>query len=127
MVPVLTGWALVLLCTLDVLAATGTRWGNWVGAIFAGKATRTDEASAAKQSLRRVFIGSAWIAAFVGLVLAAGFMAAIPVYVALFVILQGKMPVRQGVAAAVATSAFTAVVFEWLLQYPVYRGFLFEP
>ncbi len=127
MVPVLTGWVLVLLCALDAMAATGTRWGDWVGAAFSGEAARTDEAGAARQSLRRVLIASAWVAAFVGAVLAVGFLVAIPVYVALFVIVQGKMSLRRGAAAAVATSAFTAIVFEWLMQYPVYRGFLFEP
>ena len=55
-----------------------------------------------------------------------GFLPVIPVYVGLFVILQGRMKAWQGLAAAVATTAFTGIVFEWLMQYSVYRGFLFE-
>jgi hypothetical protein len=50
---------------------------------------------------------------------------ATPVYVALFVILQGRMSLRRALIAAAATAGFIAATFEWLMQFELYRGLLF--
>lgn len=125
MVPALTGWLLVVLCGLDLIAATGTKAGRAVAAFFAGEVVAEPDAAPARP-YRRTIIAAGWIAGFVLAVALFGFLPVIPVYVALFVILQGRMKAWQGLAAAVATTAFTGIVFEWLMQYSIYRGFLFE-
>ena len=125
MVPALTGWLLVVLGSLDLIAATGTRAGRAVTAFFAGEMV-TGEGSVAASPYRRMVVAAGWIAAFVAAVVLFGFIPAIPVYVALFVVLQGRMRIWKGAAAAVATTAFTVIVFEWLMQYSIYRGVLFE-
>jgi len=125
MVPALTGWILIILCTLDVIATTGTTAGRAIASFFAGEAVVADPESA-RGPYGRIFLAAAWLAVFVAAVALVGFVPVIPVYVALFVILQGRMKVWKGVAASLATTAFTVVVFEWLMEYSIYRGILFE-
>ena len=125
-VPVLVGWVMFTLCVLDVVASTGTRIGDMVRAFFSGTVIGKDNSSAAGKPVGRTIAAMLWPTAFVLMVGVFGFMAVIPVYVFLFVVLQGKKSFRQGIIAAAVTTAFTYVVFELLLSYEVYKGIVFS-
>jgi putative tricarboxylic transport membrane protein len=125
MVPALTAWILVVLALFDIAASTGTRAGNYIAAFFTGSLSGPAGDEDKPQPARRALAACAWVTGYLGAVLLAGFHVATPVYVALYVIGQGKMSVRRGVLTAVATEGFIAVTFEWLMQFSLYRGILF--
>ena len=124
-VPMLVGWSMVILCALDVVAATETRVGNVVKAFFSGTIVGESAAHGVAQPLVKTLVAMAWPIAFVGLVVLFGFVAVIPFYVFLFVVLHGRKSVRLGLIAAICTTAFIFVVFEQLLSYEVYKGLVF--
>lgn len=124
--PVLVGWVMVILCALDVVASTGTRVGDMVRAFFSGTLIGEAVSTAAGKPLSRTLIAMLWPMAFVVLVAVFGFMPVIPVYAFLFVVVQGRKSVRQGIISAVVTTVFTYVVFELLLRYEVYGGIVFS-
>ncbi len=125
-VPVIVGWSLIVLCVLDLIAATGTAPGNAVKTFFTG--TIVGEASGeavAAQPMRKVLVAMAWPVAFVVIVYFVGFLISIPVYVFTFVTLQGQKSVKVAAWSAVAATAFTWIVFSQLMQYEVFPGLLF--
>ena len=85
-----------------------------------------DNSSAAGKPVGRTIATMLWPTAFVLTVGVFGFMPVIPVYVFLFVVVQGKKSFRQGIIAAAVTTAFTYVVFELLLSCEVYKGIVFS-
>ena len=125
MVPVLTAWTLLIFALLDLAAATGTRPGRFIAAVFAGAEAAPESDAGKPQPLRKVFTACAWVTGYLIAVLLAGFHVATPVYVALYVIVQGRMSLRKGLIAAAATAGFIAVTFEWLMHFELYRGWLF--
>jgi hypothetical protein len=123
-VPELSAGALLVFALLDLIAATGTRPGHFIAALFAGTLegpAGDDEPHPPRQVLEAL----AWVAGYLGFVLLAGFHVATPVYVALFIIARGRMTLRRALIAAAATAGFIAVTFEWLMQFELYRGLLF--
>lgn len=126
LVPVLVGWVLVGLAVLDVIVATGSRLGIYVNEFFTGQIVGEAVSKPQPKLMVRAVIAVLWVAAFVALVMVFGFFLVIPFYVLGFVVVQGKKTLSKGVWAAVGTTLFTYVVFEILLQYEVYRGWLFE-
>jgi hypothetical protein len=124
MMPALTGWFLVVMSFLDILANTGTRVGGAVAEFFSGKLTGEAKGEA-HGSLGRTVQAMAWPGGFVAGIVLFGFFIAIPIYVFLFMLLFGKKSLRKAVTGALATTFFTLVVFEWLLDYEVFRGVLF--
>jgi len=125
MVPALTAWTLIVLGLLDLAAATGTRAGDAIKAFFTGSAGAPDDDDGKPQPTRKVFAACAWATGYLGAVLLIGFHLATPVYVALYVIRHGKLSVRRGVIAAIATEAFVAGTFEWGMKFELFRGVLF--
>lgn len=127
LVPTLVAWLTIGLATLDILSCSGTRFGQFMGKVLSGAAsTDTDKVPKLGGVLRRQVIAVVWMSGFVALVAVVGFLPVIPIYVLLFMRLQGGKPWRQSVIAAVATSLFVWVAFELLLRYNVYGGLLFE-
>lgn len=123
--PVLVGWVMAVLCALDVVASSRTRVGNLVRALFSG--TRDDHGAVkgTGTSVARSVTSILWPTAFVGLVALFGFLPVIPGYVFLFVVLQGRKPIRQGLTAAAITTALVYVIFKLALRYEVFQGLLF--
>lgn len=124
MMPALIGWLLVILAVLDILAATPTKIGAAIAEFFAGKVVG-EAKSEAHGTLLRTLMAAAWPGAFVAGVVLFGFFVAIPIYVFLFMLLYGGKTLKEAILAAAVTTAFTLVVFEWLLDYEVFRGILF--
>ncbi|HEY7655834.1 MAG TPA: tripartite tricarboxylate transporter permease [Burkholderiales bacterium] len=125
MVPALTAWTLLIFALLDIAAATGTRPGRYIAALFTGSLAGPEGDEGKPLPPRRVITACSWVTGYLVAVLLVGFHAATPVYVALFVIVQGRMSLRGALIAAAATAGFNAVTFEWLMQFELYRGLLF--
>ena len=126
MVPVIVGWSMIILCILDVIAVSDSKVGKAVKTFFTG--TIIGEAAAEKSDTptRKIIVAMLWPSSFVALVYFFGFVLLIPFYVFLFVVVQGRKPMKQGLLSAIITTAFIYIVFEKLLQYEVYKGLLFD-
>jgi len=124
-VPMLIAWSMLILCALDIVATTGTKIGRYVKAFFSGTIVGEAADDGTPRPLGKTLVAMAWPIGFVGSVVFFGFVAVIPVYVFLFVLLQGRKSIRLALTSAVSTTAFTYVVFDQLLQYEVYRGLVF--
>jgi hypothetical protein len=67
----------------------------------------------------------AWVlACFAGMAVI-GILASAAVFVAAFVRFRGGRPLVTAIAVGVAVFAFQYAIFEWLLDYELYRGLLF--
>ena len=124
-VPMLIAWSMLILCALDFIATTGTKVGKLVKAFFTGTIVGEAADEGTTRPLVKTLVAMAWPIAFVTAVVFLGFFVAIPVYVFLFVVLQGRKSVRLALVSAISTAVFTYVVFDQLLEYEVYRGLVF--
>lgn len=124
-VPVLIGWILLALCALDVVAVSATRAGEAVKAFFAGAIVANDGGELAGYPVGKVILAILWPSAFVALVVVVGFVVAIPIYVFLFVAIQGRGGIGRAALASIITTVCIYVLFEKLLDYEIYQGMLF--
>ena len=125
-VPMLIGWCAAALTLLDIYIQTGTRSARACAASCRG--ARLDSSTAPDGDAARAsgpVRACLWVAAFVALVAAIGFVAAIPVYTLVFMRLQGRLPWRRCAISAGVITAVTWIVFEQLLRYKVFEGALF--
>ncbi len=123
--PVLVSGTAVLLAALDAFAHSGTRAGRWVATMLGG----ASGAAAAAEPRRRLpaeALAVAWVAAALGLVIVAGFLVAIPVYVFAYLLFHGRRTLRHSLIAAVATTFAIWLGFEVLLRYDLYGGLPFQ-
>lgn len=124
-VPVLVGWILLVLCVLDVIAASATPVGDAVKTFFSGAIVGGGVNEMADYPVGKVIPAILWPTAFVVLVVVIGFVAAIPIYVFLFVAVQGRGGIRRAALTSIITTACIYVLFEKLLNYEIYQGMLF--
>lgn len=124
-VPSLIGWTAVALSLLDLVAHTESRAGRVLHGVLSGHpldSSFRDEAAAPAVSPA---VACLWTAGFVGFVALVGFILAVPVYTLAFMRLQGRMPWRRSAVTAVAVAAVVWIVFERLLRYRVFEGWIF--
>lgn len=77
-------------------------------------------------TLRAELVLTAWIvAAFAGMAVF-GILPALPVFCFAYAWLKAGRPVGQAALVAVVLLGFEYAVFEWLLNYDLYRGLLFS-
>jgi hypothetical protein len=67
-----------------------------------------------------------WMISCVVAMLLIGFLPAVPLFVFLYMVINGRRPVIESLATAAIVFAFVYVVFEILLDYQLYRGALFD-
>ena len=125
LVPVLVGWLGVVLCGLDVIAHTPTRLGHLVGAVLSGTAhfeaaEEEDRAGGAREATAVL-----WMLGGLVLIVLLGFLVGAPLYIVAYMLVRGRKSLRASLAAALLTSLFIWLVFDYLMQYEVYRGILF--
>lgn len=124
--PVMVGWVFVLLALVDVAAHSNSALGRYLAAVLSGRPLDASPAEDSDHAPGNPIVAILWVAGFVGLSWIAGFLVSIPIYVFLFMRLQG----RHGSAASLlAAAAMVGVVwggFELLLRYDVYRGVFFD-
>lgn len=124
-VPLIVGYTLVFLSMLDIIATSQTTFGHRVKSFFTGTLVGGDENDGQSYPLGRVLLAMAWPLGFVTSVYFFGFILVIPVFVFLFVVIQGRSSMRRGLMASVITSSFIYIVFEQLLKYEIFAGIVF--
>jgi hypothetical protein len=119
--PAMVSMAAIVLCLIDLLTHTDTAVGRRLAAVLSG----SSQLPTGGWGIRREAIAILWIAGATLLMVFAGFLAGIPVYVFCYMVLHAGRPVRQGIAAALVTTGAIWLAFELLLSYQLYRGVLF--
>jgi hypothetical protein len=121
--PLIIGWTGVLLSTLDILSVTDTRVGAVVNLIFGS--VRSESLVEGRQVGREIACFAA-MASSVLLIWFLGFLIAAPLFVILWMRLWGGKTFRMSFYGGVSTFAFIWIMFEWLLQYELFRGVAVE-
>jgi hypothetical protein len=67
-----------------------------------------------------------WMIGCVAAMLLIGFLPAVPLFVLLYMVINGRRPMIESLVTAAIVFAFVYVVFEVLLDYELYRGALFD-
>jgi hypothetical protein len=124
-VPMLVAGATVVLAALDVVAQTHSRAGSEVRRLT-GQAGDEPSTETTEAGWRAPLAAMAWPFGYLAVVIAAGFIAATPVYVFLYMWLHGRKPVTASAVAAVLVTLALWLVFEVLFRYPLYPGWLFS-
>jgi hypothetical protein len=122
--PVLVCGAGIVLCLLDLIAQTETSIGRTMAMVLSGSAHHA--ASGPDHGLRLQVIAMLWIVAATAVMVLAGFLAGIPLYVLGYSLLHARRNLRQSVIAAIAVTIAIWVGFELLLNYELYPGLLFD-
>lgn len=110
--------AIDLLSRLDLPAAGMIR--DYLGADFRNREMQHDP------DMRDELMQFGWIVGCVAAMLTIGFLPAIPLFVFLYMRVQGRRPLRTSLIGGAVVLAFVVVVFEFLLDYALYRGVLFD-
>lgn len=126
-VPVAIGFAGLLLAFVDLLTRLptplGRKFAQWLGS-----GPETDQPAHSKRSvaLAREVGAIASIIGFVAATLTLGLLVATPAYVYGYIVFWGGRSRWHGLLAAAGATAFTYLLFEVVLHYPLYRGMLFD-
>ena len=75
-------------------------------------------------SNKRVAIVYGWLALYFGVTFALGFYAAIPIFMTAFLIFESRLKPAYAVAVTIAAGALLYLVFETLLEIPLWAGAL---
>lgn len=126
LVPVVVGWAGIVLCLLDLVAHLDHPIGRMVGTVLSGTAHRDEDVHETARRFGRELIACLWMVAALAGVVLFGFLLTTPVYVFAYMLWHGRRTVRQAGITAVVTTLFIWIVFELLLRYELFRGVLFE-
>ena len=124
LVPVIVGIGTMVLAAIDLVsrldlpAAGAIR--AYLGADFRNREMQHDP------GLWDELAQFGWIAGCVATMLAIGFLPAVPLFVFLYMRVHGRLPLRICLIGAASVFVFVAVVFEFLLDYALYRGVLFD-
>lgn len=123
-VPVLVAWLTMGLCLLDVIAHTGTAFGDRVAGIFSGRAHI--EAADDLRFTREECLSMLWMAISLVTILVAGLLPAALIYVFGYMTIHGRLSLRLSAAVAIGTTLFCWVVFDVLLNFELYGGLFFN-
>lgn len=121
--PVMVAIALIVLASLDAWGRTGLP-GSGVIDTFGGTSFRAREmAHDPSFVLQAECVG--WIALAFALMAAIGILAASPIFCLAFVRLRGKRTLAVSALVGLIVLVFQFAVFEWALDYELYRGLFF--
>ena len=118
--PVLVAWAGIALGVLDVIAHTDTAIGRLIAMALSGSAHLPKEHG--NYVLSKEALSILWIVLATAIMVLAGFLAGIPVYVFCYLLLHGRKSVRFSAITAVLTTVAVWLAFEVLLEYDLYPG-----
>lgn len=121
--PVMVAVAMIVLVILDIWSRTGLPGSGaveaWGGTGFRRREMTHDPTLAEQAEC----VG--WMVAAFALMAAVGILAASPIFAAAYVRLRGKRTLAVAGAVGLGVLAFQVGVFEWALDYELYRGLLF--
>jgi hypothetical protein len=124
-VPLIVGYTTLALVALDLLSRSETRAGRIALRYLNPSCAEATGESAEAVRLRDELTAIGWIAAFTFAVLVVGFLVAMPLYMFLFMLLQGRFGLVKSAVTAVVFPLGIWITFEVVLRYEIYRGLLF--
>jgi hypothetical protein len=116
---------LVIGVPLFALAAAEALW-TLFGTDPASEEARDFQLSTGQDTLRRTLAASGWILAFFAAIVLLGFPIAVPLFVFLYLKLQGREGWGISIAITLGTWAVFYGLFDLLLHLPFPAGWLFE-
>lgn len=116
---------LVIGVPLFALAAAEALW-TLFGKDPASEEARDFQLSIGKDSLRRTLTAAGWIFAFFAAIVLLGFPIAVPLFVLLYLKLQGRESWGLSIAITLGTLAVFYGLFDLLLHLPFPAGWLFS-
>lgn len=126
-VPGLVAWLTLALTALDLIASTETVIGRYLHKLLSGVAIENSDKAPGKTLPWQVELAAiAWISGFVAAVALVGFYVVLPIFITLYMVVQGRRSWRTSLLSAGITSLVIYLVFELLWSYNIYRGWLFE-
>jgi hypothetical protein len=124
MVPSIVGWGMLALCVIDILSRLDLPFSqilrDFWGADFRNREMKHNP------TWRAEFGQVAWMASCVVGMLFIGILPTVPLFVMGYMAFHGGRRWTECIVAGVIVFAFVFVVFEVLLDYPLYRGVLFD-
>ena len=124
LVPVIVGWAMLVLCVVDILSRLDLPFSQFLrdfwGADFRNREMKHDPA------LKAEIMQALWISGCVAGMLTIGILPSLPVFVMGYIAVVGGRRWIECIAAGAIVFGFVYVVFEVLLNYELYRGVLFD-
>ena len=122
--PALVSMTAIVLCLIDLLAHTDSAIGRRLSVMLSGELAPSS--GILTHAGWREAIAILWLAGATLLIVVAGFLAGIPVYVFGYMVFHAGRPLRQGALAALVTTGAIWLAFQLLLGYQLYRGLLIE-
>ena len=122
--PVMVAGTMIVLTVFDVWGRTALP-GSGVIDTFGGTGFRRREMSH-DPSFASQAECLGWIAGCFALMAAVGILAASPIFCAAYVRLRGKRTLTVAGLVGLAVLSFQFLVFEWALDYELYRGLFFS-
>ena len=123
-VPLLVSWALLILAGFDLVCRFDRRGlrplRDFWGADFQNREMKHDPAPAAE------LLQVAWMTACVVGMMLIGILPTLPVFIFFYIAVQGRRPWFESLIVTAVVFSFVYLVFEVLLDYPLYRGALFD-
>ncbi|MHA6344366.1 tripartite tricarboxylate transporter TctB family protein [Roseivivax sp. CAU 1761] len=124
LMPTLVGGATAALAVLDLLSRFDSRLGRALrlalGADFRNREMSHDPAIGREAAM----IG--WMLAALASIWLIGLLPTVPLFITAYMRLWGRLPLSMAALSGVAVLGFVVVVFEVLLDYALYRGWLVE-
>lgn len=120
--PTMVAISLGVLSIFDIYSRTNLPGQALVSAFWGSGFERREMAHNPK--LRSEFSLLAWLVFAFGAMAVVGILVAVPLFVTLYVWLRSKRPIGQALITGLVLFGFEFVVFEWLLNYDLYRGLI---
>ncbi|HEX5279660.1 MAG TPA: tripartite tricarboxylate transporter TctB family protein [Micropepsaceae bacterium] len=124
-VPAGVAWVMLILISLDLVSRTRTKSGaalmHWLNP--AGDADKQDAVK--RYPVLKQLVAVAWIAGFAAAMLLIGILYAVPLYVFLSLLIQGRRPLLVCVGFAAGATLMIWLLFDIVLSLELYPGILF--
>ena len=124
--PVIVAWATIVFALLDVISRTQTRMGAALTRRFNPAALRAEAETRQEHSPAKQITAVFGVAGFVALIVAVGFLYAVPLYVFASIVFGSGRPYWVGLAASAGTTLFIWLLFSQILELELYPGLLFS-
>lgn len=125
-VPTLVAWITIVLSLLDLASNIETQAGRLLRRLAASdNAIEWKVEGEREAGSRRIASATVWLLAYLAGVVLAGFLAATPAYIFLYMKLHGRRSALLAALAALGTTAGIWLAFELAFRYPLYPGVLF--
>jgi Tripartite tricarboxylate transporter TctB family len=123
--PLIVGWAALVLVAFDFVSRTRTPIGEAITRWFNPSTSPGKADAQAAHATGKQVAAILWIAGFVILIVAIGFVLAIPLYVFAAMAIRGRRSLLLCAIVSAAAVLFVYLTFVWLLELELYPGMVF--